>query len=234
MFRREQTTADIFVKTFEKLIDMPYVSNWLHSNKKHEARVETILKDLGYKKLDKKCLNDDDLIKKSKTNPGGKVANGNRNITIPLEAQTGNWYVLQSMGDQQPPDFILIVNSVVVYLECKSCKKDTISWNDNLPKDEYVYLFSEQKSNQSTIFLGRSLMTSRLRWILSSGINMINKIAARLNKILLSLNNDNPSGFTYYPRPKYSQQGGKSKASFINHPDRESREKEVFDFLKSL
>jgi hypothetical protein len=134
------------------------------------------------------------------------------------------------MGTHNVPDFIIVDNHVPYFLECKTgSKTDKITWNTNLPKKDYIYLFSCEKYDSSTLFLGQHHMNETIYDIYKEGIDTIREVVKNLNDKLKKI--DNHHGYEYYARNMFIQAGGGSKTSVIKHKNKEKYLQETLDFV---
>jgi len=123
----------------KKLFDLGYKSNTF-ADKKHENRVRNIIESFGIKKTQ-----DYSIIKKLKDE---------KNINKIVDELVGVFvYIEQPFGSQKSPDFIVCISGHIIWIECKSGKKN-ITWNSGFPRKNVLYVFSSKKTNNTTVFLG--------------------------------------------------------------------------------
>jgi hypothetical protein len=63
-------------------------------------------------------------------------------------------FLYQPFGSQKTPDFIVIIDGWVIWVELKRAKSKKISWNTGYPKDNILYIFDSEKLGR-VIFLGK-------------------------------------------------------------------------------
>lgn len=209
--------AHIYETLFNELISMKYFKNSFKAMD-HEGAVQSILISNGFKELSKEILTAED--KK-------KIRNSDLTLSIPKD---GLYFIFQPLGSQNPPDFILVANGVVLFLECKSSSGDKITWNTSLPKKDYIYLFTSKTHDTSTVFLGQHYVNEEITTIFNEMAALNKKNVEAANAKLKSLKS-NTHGFSYYERPMYQQAGGSLKTAVIGHNERETYEREVFLFI---
>jgi len=63
-------------------------------------------------------------------------------------------FIEQPFGSQKQPDFIIIIDGWVLWLELKRSNTDKISWNTGFPKTDILYVFDSKKLGR-VIFFGQ-------------------------------------------------------------------------------
>lgn len=142
-----------------------------------------------------------------------------------------NSFIEQPFGTNGNPDFLVKINdNLIIAIEAKSCKLYTPVFNSCIPKSNYIYVFCSEKYNQTTIFMGYSVLDDTRIQILEEHIAEARKKDEELNKKLLEYDSSH-RGFSYYTRPMIKQSGTSDKTNYFTHKFRESVEQEVFNFL---
>ena len=117
----------------------------------HEEGVENLLKKNGFKKSD---------LKKITKNQRDKALAGG---DIPLLKE--GEYIAQPTGKNDSPDFIVRYKGKLYFIECKSSQESHPTYNGGRPKEEYIYIFSSGKVNQTTIFYGKDVLNDQVRYL---------------------------------------------------------------------
>lgn len=131
---------ETLILLINKLYNLVFTTNTF-ADKKHEDSVENILKDLSLNQID-----DVRLVT--------ILRNGAHKNKIVKELVGISGYLTQPFGSQNPPDFIVLIDGFVLWIECKS-GKSTITWNTGYPTKDTLYVFSCKKRNTTTIFFGQ-------------------------------------------------------------------------------
>ena len=74
----------------------------------------------------------------------------------------GKNFVFIQQSDN-PPDFILYMNGVVYYMEAKKTTKNSITYGDNLPKPNYIYILRDTKNGIQTFYFGDDIISKEDR-----------------------------------------------------------------------
>lgn len=118
-----------------------------------------------------------------------------------IDSLSGKWRS-QPFGCQNPPDFIgfELVNEkmYVFYIECKSGKRDRVTWNCTLPfpKAYCIYIFFNNITQQLSICSGLDLITQEEHQQLCNIMPVIRKQHTEINT--------NASRWHLYLRPKWT------------------------------
>jgi hypothetical protein len=212
------------VLLFQGIRAMPYYKNYaattgfVHAPACHEEAIEKKLKKHGFKEVrlpvgvSKKeaetWIEHQDLAK------------------IPRGS-----YILQPFGTHQSPDFIIRGEcGKVVFLEAKSSKGTHPLYNSGGVKPHYIYVFCSEKINETTIYLGKSIITIEQNKIISAHIQKLRTLDAEINATLKKLD-INHRGICFYTRPMINQAGGKSFTNYFDHENRQTAEDEIFKWL---
>jgi hypothetical protein len=196
---------------FESVLNMEYTGG----SDIHQYAVEDLLSKTGFRK----SL---DVV---------SVSHKDRDIALNtglLHSLQNDEYISQPCGTQDSPDFILKYNDKLYFIECKSSKGTKPTYNGGLPKKQYIYIFTSEKYNATTIFKGEDILSDSKRSLLEQ---------MRLEEIALVQRYQNdPSwedsrGFDFYPRAMYTQSGSWHKTDYFKHSDRKMCEQNVLDSL---
>lgn len=147
-------------------------------------------------------------------------------------------YILQPAGTQGFPD-VLVLDFVqsnatprFVAVECKSGKTGlTPMWNDNLPNPDTIYVLSSGKANQTTVFLGRDVITPAELQCQLDFMTDVNKLIAHYRSLMAPIDVLN-RGWDLKARPQNFQGGGKAKTNYFTHASRTSCETNVLNFAQ--
>ncbi len=201
-------------QVFEQILKMPYYKNYaaasgkVHNVANHEQAVEDILNLEGFQKVDRKVT---------------KAARDEwiQGATNDME---NNTFVAQPCGTHNSPDFIIKHQDRLYFVECKSAAGSTSApmYNSGIPNPGYIYVFSAQKYNGTTIYRGDDILPPAQYQRLKAHIEN----ARRLDEEL-SLNNSH--GIGYYTRPMVTHAGGRRVTDYFTHPRRDELERRVLD-----
>lgn len=181
----------------------------------HEEGVENLLKKNGFKKSD--------LKKISKNQRDKALAGGD----IPLLKE--GEYISQPTGKNDSPDFIVRYKGKLYFIECKSSQESHPTYNGGRPKEEYIYIFSSGKVNQTTIFYGKDVLNDQVRHLYDELLRKNEENYKWFKAQLASV--DNNRGFDYYERHMYTQSGGAEFTNYFTHKDRKICEENVLQSI---
>ncbi len=185
------------------VLGLPYITNG--KRRKHEKEIQELLKTHNFKQT---TLDTFGLTKKE-----AKVA---------TEALTGipMTFVAEPCGTQSFPDFLVCDHDgECYYIECKSSKKDKITWNSGAPKDNAIYIFSSGEYDKQTFSLGIDLWTSEDK---EKCLEARLKMKDICDKIF-----GKQDGVYVYPRPMNIDRN-----KIYGHPDRQKRVEKVFNYIE--
>ena len=149
---------------------------------------------------------------------------------IDMEYIPDNSYISQPCGTHDSPDFIVKMKGKIYMLECKSAKGATPVFNSAYPKRNYIYAFTSEKYNATTVFLGQHVVPENAEKIYDEIHNAIKEcIKPFLPKLKEA--DDNNRGLSFYPRDMYTLSGTKEKTDFFIHKSRSVAENEVREFV---
>ena len=213
---------------FMELKEMPYFRNYAaasgaaHNISTHEKMIEEIFKKYGLeswvpsKKLSKEQIWDF--------------------IENPLNAKDmpDMTYIAQPCGTHDNPDFLIkFVSGIVLGVESKTSDGYFPLYNSGGVTQKYIYIFSSQRANATTIYLGRDIMTSEQQTLLDKHIDLARQQDALLNEKLSELDTTH-RGIYYYTRPMIGQQGGAEFTNYFTHEKRAECEGNVFKFIEDM
>lgn len=194
---------------------MPYYKNYaaasgaVHNISKHEDAVEDILEKQNFNKLERKVTK--------------------RERDLWLEDNTAsdlpdNCYIPQPCGTHNSPDFIVKEGGKLYFLECKSVSKKTKApmYNSGIPKHSYIYVFSAERYNKTTIYFGHNVVPPEDYKLFQECIDQHREIDEKYNQLFTNL-----FGIQHYTRPMIKHVGG---TDYFDNPYRENIEQGVLDF----
>lgn len=153
-------------------------------------------------------------------------------------------YIIQPAGKQSFPDFLIRdFDGRFMPVEAKSGKKNDKQqqksdnstaapmWNDNLPKLNAIYIYSNEKNDQTTIFLGRDVIDAEILALRKEITEAVNAVVAEF-QIKVQLVDSKGRGWILTFRPQNFQGGGIEKCDYFKHVDRKLCEQNVLDYVK--
>ena len=144
-----------------------------------------------------------------------------------------NQYIHQPCGSQNHPDFLIKINNKYILLECKSSKGNIPMFNSGGIKLNSLYIFSSQKDNRNTYFLGKDINPKIIDDYNKETKLLVHKLIIKRNKEVLQFE-ENIFGNCIYDRLALQQIKGDKKT--INYFDEKSiqRENYVIEFINNL
>jgi len=221
--------SKLAINFFNDLKTMPYYRNYaaasgaVHNISKHEDAVKDILIKHGFKQIPKPKKVTNKTIADWITNPS-------------LAAMPVMSFITQPCGPNDNPDFIVkIKNNAVIGLECKSSSKKTNHpmYNSGGLSQNYVYVYSSEATNNTTIYMGKDIVTVEQQQDIDQHILSQRKRDEILNE-QLRLKDKNHRGISYYTRPMIQQSGGAGFTDYFAHANREKSEQSVLDFIQHM
>ncbi len=198
-----------------------FIVNYLQGKThKHEDKIEEILHSHDFIKI---TIEEAGLSKED-------VVNGLKFITKSLN-HGDKYYISQPLGPVRSPDFIIIYCGRAFYIECKSGKLDIIRFNNSLPRDEYIYLFTCERYDTTILFLGRDVMNDTIRDKYSEFMKEIRELEKEFNDDLLK-DEANSHGWTIYWRNNFQQRGKKGITAWVKHKNIKKYIQNVIDFIE--
>ena len=215
---------------FQAVLKMPYhrnyaaVSGKVHNFPNHESAVEDVFIKSGF-------TNANLPNRKGKKSPISQndrdraMSDPNELLGIP-----NNSFIDQPCGTHASPDFIVNHNSKLYFVECKSSKSSQPTYNSGLPNKGYVYIFTSEKTNKTTVYMGDDIVNSAQRNMIENALDKISPILEDLNKNLKS-KDSNRRGIDFYLRAMYNQKGNAEKTNYFDHENREHCEERVLRYV---
>ena len=154
-------------------------------------------------------------------------------IRIAIKDMPIGTYMIQPAGTQGFPDILVKdFNDRIIAIECKSGKAGkTPMWNDNLPKPNTIYILSSGSVNETTIFLGKDVMSETILISQQQMIVELTEVMNKYRKINKELDTFN-RGWDIKFRPQNFQAGGKEKTNYFTHCSRALCEHNALEFSK--
>ena len=190
--------------TLQQAIKSTHKSN---TSKKHEKGFEKLLIKNGFLK---KTL--------------GEVGMSKHDVRIRVDKNESTlFFIPEPLGSQNTPDFLVSdEEGNLFYIELKSSKQEKITWNGGWPKDNFIYLFSTEKHNSQTIFMGSDCWQSEDRTLLLEHAKKLKELTDTFNKSLKGKQ-------TYYTRNMFND-----NEKYYSRTGRKEYEKKVFDYVNSF
>jgi hypothetical protein len=139
-------------------------------------------------------------------------------------------FVLIPAGTQGFPDILIKdFSGNLISIECKSSTGFCPMWNDNVPRQDTIYVFSSKKANATTAFLGSDVITQSTYNQFSDMEKEISNIIRQFKERLEHADKFN-RGWIQKSRKQHFQQGGNSKTNYFDHCDRVKCEQNVLSF----
>jgi hypothetical protein len=221
-----QKVSDVAKNIFTGLKSLTYFRNDAAGSRakkaKHEKACEKVLQDNGLTKWE------------PKKKPTKKVFWGYIDDPSSATDMPSMSYVPQPCGTQDNPDFILkLAPSVVLGLDSKSSKTCTPLYNSGGITLNYIYTLCSKKTNTSTLFLGKDIMTEEMNQVISQHIEEARKKDEEVNAKLASMDPFH-RGVFYYTRPMIGQHGDCSYTNYFTHASREQCEENVLTYVQDM
>ncbi len=218
-------------KALQEILAMPYFKN---ENARsggadfgHEAAVAERIKTSGFTEIDKEAY---PKVTKTLLKRWAETGNDSalRAATVGMPEGT---YILQPAGSQGFPDILVKdFGDRFVSLECKSGQTGLCPmWNDNLPKPETIYVLSSGSTNQTTVFMGRDVISPEEQKLMDEQEAAVAKIVKEYNQKMAALDKFN-RGWIQKSRKQHFQGGGNLKTNYFTHPSRVQCEQNVLVF----
>ena len=190
--------------TLQQAIKSTHKSN---TSKKHEKWFEKLLIKNGFLK---KTLGEVGMLK--------------HDVRIRVDKNESTlFFIPEPLGSQNTPDFLVSdEEGNLFYIELKSSKQEKITWNGGWPKDNFIYLFSTEKHNSQTIFMGSDCWQSEDRTLLLEHAKKLKELTDTFNKSLKGKQ-------TYYTRNMFND-----NEKYYSRTGRKEYEKKVFDYVNSF
>jgi hypothetical protein len=161
---------------------------------KAEEVVRDVLIDCGYTQRDFQVLSKD-LGAKNRTQLFEFLDTEEHNLEV-------GTFFYQPLGSQKAPDFIVVTEEGIDYVEVKASKKpNSILFNGHLIRPDFTYVISDPAVG-FIVRQGYELMDSEVRETLQEIDSQLRNIVAKGNEKLLALDS-NPQSWSYYVRAMY-------------------------------
>lgn len=208
-----------YKRIIEDILKMPYYKNYsavsgaVHNIAKHEKAVEDVFINHG---LTKSHI---EKLTKKKRNAW---LNGGDHTEM-----SDNTYISQPCGKNDNPDFIVKCDGKLYFFECKSSKGTSPTYNSNYAKKGYIYIFTSEKYDATTVFMGEDIVSDESVKIYKA---MKKELAEVIEKYdpLLEISDIYNRGLGYYDREMYIQKG--SNQNYFTHQDRDRCESNVLNY----
>ena len=134
--------------------------------------------------------------------------------------------IVQPAGSQGFPDILVKDHGGrLIALECKSGKNGLCPmWNDNVPRQNALYVLSSGLANATTLFLGKDVITQSTYDLMTQQEAEIAAIVKKYN-LLMSQADTHGRGWVQKSRKQHFQGGGAQYTNYFTHADREKCEK---------
>jgi hypothetical protein len=142
-------------------------------------------------------------------------------------------YILQPAGSQGFPDVLVLdFNNIFVSIECKSGKTGTCPmWNDSLPNPNTIYVLSSGKLNETTIFMGRDVISEEELNCREDFLLDLQLVVDKYRGIMPKMDTFE-RGWLLKARQQYFQEGGGKKTNYFIHPKRRACELLALEFAR--
>jgi hypothetical protein len=211
------------------MLKMPYykneaaVSGAIHGHARHEDALAGVLLGAGFlsyrpvKKLERKVA----MTWREQPELAQEIPNG--------------VFIEQPFGTHNAPDFLVKIHEkAILFLEAKSSATTTCpTFNSGGVKEGFLYVFCSKKTNQTTIFLGQSVVTREQQRLIDQHIKEARQRDVELNEQLRALDK-NHRGIAYYTRPMILQGGGRSYTNYFTHALRKETEATALKWVEDI
>jgi hypothetical protein len=211
--------------SLKKILSMPYSKNDGVASGPyfgHEKALENIFKEHGFHEQSNKLLKQWNIKRND--------ANWLENLKPYMDNKT---YIKQPFGSQSSPDFIVKSNDNILPIEAKSSKVSFPQYNSGGVHPDYMYVFSSEQYNETTIYKGSSIMSPDVRKLIDDYREERRVADKKFNEKLDNVGLHD-RGWSWYTRPMIIQSGGKSKCDYLSHKDRKQTEQDALNWVKDL
>ena len=209
-----------------KFSKMPYYKNYaavsgaVHNISHHEDAVRDILISEGVNEY---------ITKQKKEAIHLWIEHPELSTRVPV-----NSFIYQPCGPNDSPDFIIkLSETFILAIECKSSNNHIPLYNSGGVKQNYLYVFSSNTTNETVTYMGSDIITIRQQELIDAHIKEARERDEILNKKLRELDT-NSRGISYYTRPMIGQSGGKKFTNYFTHENRKNAEKSVLKFVEKI
>lgn len=218
----------------KNILDMPYFKNEQArsggASYGHEDAVADKIRHAGFTEVKRELYPrvTKTLLKKWSTTGDDTDL---RAATSGLEPGT---FILQPAGTQGFPDVLVKdFNDRFVAVECKSGKSGLCPmWNDNLPKPNAIYVLSSGLLDETTIFLGKDVITPAEQKLMDEQEAAIAKIVKEFNQKMAAVDQFG-RGWIQKSRKQHFQGGGNAKTNYFTHTNRQTCEANALEYAKA-
>jgi len=215
------------------ILAMPYFKNQ-HAQSQththgHERAVADTLVTNGFTEINRKTypkIKKDILKKWARTNDDTVL----QSVTLGIPAGS---FILQPGNSQAYPDILVYdFTNRYVALECKSGKGvGAPMWNDSLPYQNGIYIYTSGKLNQTTAFLGKDVIDPL---IYVAHMDFWKKVGLLVDEFRATIKplDHHSRGWDIKARPQNFQNGGKDKTNYFTHKDRAMCESNVLGYAQ--
>lgn len=222
----------------EQLANMKYFKNEaahsgaVHGIANHEDAIEQIFTHNGYipstqwSQVNKSTMASNRKKLKNWVNDG--MCDGEDELSDIILPGT---YILQPFGTHDNPDFV-IRDSIgrLFAFEAKSSKSYSPMYNSGGLKQNFIYIFSNEKNDSTVIYLGRDIVTQEQQKLINQHIIRAREQDIELNLRLRELDSNN-RGISYYTRPMIEQKGIAAQTDYFSHANKIEAKKNVLEFV---
>jgi len=215
-----------------EILKMPYFKNDNRrsgaSKDGHEEAVAIRVKDAGFTEVPKSQF---PKIKKSMLKRFAKT-NDDTELRKATPGLSPGSYILQPSGSQGFPDILVLdFTDVFVNIECKSAKGSCPMWNDSLPYPNSIYVLACGNLDETTIFMGRDVITTEQLDIREQFVFDLKEIIDKYKDFMESLDTLE-RGWVFKARQQFFQEGGGAKTNYFTHSKRRSCELLALEYAK--
>lgn len=195
----------------------------------HEDAVSLKIKDAGFTEQLKENY---PTLSKSLLRRWAETGDDTK-LLVAAKGMPNGSYITQPAGSQGFPDVLVRdFDGRFIAFECKSSKGGASPmWNDSLPKPNAIYILNSGKYNETTMFLGRDVITPEEQTLMNEQEKLIEQIVNQYKEKLAKMDKFN-RGWLQKSRRQHFQYGGNQKVDYFKHIDRKKCEKNVLDFVK--
>ena len=233
---KEETNS--LYSVVEQLANMKYFKNEaarsgaVHGIANHEDAIEQIFIDNGYVASAQWRRESTSLTainrKMLKTWVNNGMCDGEDELTSIIPPGT---YVSQPFGTHDNPDFVIRdIRGRLFAIEAKSAKTPSPMYNSGGLKQNFIYIFSNEKNDCTIIYMGSDIVTIEQQKLINDHIKRAREQDNELNRRLKELDNNN-RGISYYTRPMIEQKGGSAKTDYFSHTNKSNAKNNVLDFV---
>lgn len=215
---------------FIKILEMPYFKNEAARSggavNGHEDAVEAKFKEQGFTNFSFPSKGLKEVVNKL------AEMNCNKELNSLLADMPNGSYIPQPLGSNSFPDFLVKdFDCSFKVVECKSSTKNYApTWNDNVPKDFGIYIMTSARSNETTIFMGKQVITLEQKKLINEMFEEIDLIVKKYG-IELEKVDTKKRGFYGTCRPQHWQRGKAEVTNYFTHSERKNCEDETLAFV---